>query len=411
MIDERPPQSRPQRHRLIRAVLVVAPPAAAFTTYGLLLDHLSESWFKVDVLRYLLALLAAGVVWLGLALVRRLPSVAGLLAESPVIGPAAGSGTRAEPGPTVLALAEGAKQQVLDAVTGHLDHPALRGWGQFLGDGAPPSATGTSYGLRLVLALDLRDPRLDRAMLVRTLLALQCEAGGWASTSQRGVARPEVTAWALGAACRAGLERDERVRLTALLEDVTKKDVSGLNKTTVVTTVLSTLTEVPPSAALVAELADLLITRLGRRDERVGWGETLSERQVPSLAHTARAVVALRRAAGVLPHHARLDEVIRAGVGWLVTADDLSNGRERLRRQEGMQHETLTIDHFTAAWVAKALLICGDPDPVALRRAVAAVLAQQENGIWQWEQGPRPIWMTYQGLSVIRDYAMRRPVL
>ncbi|MBF8189141.1 hypothetical protein ITP53_26100 [Nonomuraea sp. K274] len=88
MIEHSLPEDGIARGRVLRTFFLAAPPVTAFTVYGVLIDHLPESWFTLDVLRYLLALLASGVVWLGLASLRRLPAVAALLAEP--AAPAAG---------------------------------------------------------------------------------------------------------------------------------------------------------------------------------------------------------------------------------------------------------------------------------------------------------------------------------
>jgi hypothetical protein len=404
VIDDSLRTSGVSRHRALKAVLTAGPPAAAFTAYGVLIDHLPDTWFALDGLRYLLALLAAGVIWLGLAALRRLPAVAQPLDDA---GPATEIPAVSWPAPSSLSMV--AKRKLIDTSRSMPDHSELRGWCQFLDEALPPSATGTSYGLRLVLALDLHHPLLDRAMLVRTLMALQCEGGGWAARSQRGIGRPEVTSWALGAVSRAGLDPAEQARLVALLEDITRKDQVGLERTTVISTVVATLAEVAPASPLLPELAHYLVTSATRSRDGAGWGERLVNSPSPSTAHTARAIVALRRAADVLPHHGELDDSVEAGLAWLVRSRDLADRSERLRRPVGANLDTITIDHFTVAWVAKALLACDDPAPAMLRDSMETILARQENGIWRWQE-VRPIWMTYQGLSVVRDYAMRRPM-
>lgn len=404
MIDDSPRTSGVSQHRALRTVFTAGPPVAAFTSYGVLIDHLPDDWFAIDGLRYLMALLAAGVIWLGLAALRRLPAFAHPLSEE---GTAAEAPTVSWPAPSSLSMA--AKRKLIDTSRSVPDRSELHGWCQFLDEALPPSATGTSYGLRLVLALDLHHPLLDRAMLVRTLMALQCEGGGWAARSQRGIGRPEVTSWALGAVCRAGLDPTEQARLVALLEDITRKDQVGLERTTVVSTVVSTLAEVAPASPLLPDLAHCLVASATRSRDGAGWGERLVNSPSPSTAHTARAIVALRRAADVLPNHGDLDDAVGAGLAWLVKSRDPADRSERLRRPVGANLDTITIDHFTVAWVAKALLACDNPAPAMLRDSIETILSRQENGIWRWQE-VRPIWMTYQGLSVVRDYATRRPL-
>lgn len=145
--------------------------------------------------------------------------------------------------------------------------------------------------------------------------------------------------------------------------------------------------------------------------------------------HTARAVVTLDRAARVLGEDARQRAVREEGLRWLLAgaalpggAFDLDDCQEEVRRpgQEDPWHqELLSVRHFSAAWVARALMTDGARKIAAegvglpvweerLTAAVARVRGMQQGGVWRWDEGPmgHPVWMTYQGLSVLRRHAL-----
>ena len=100
-------------------------------------------------------------------------------------------------------------------------------------------------------------------------------------------------------------------------------------------------------------------------------------------------------------------------VQWLVARNSLGNHTEQIRRFVSDTHpwELVTIGHFTAAWVARALLAASPEDlPEAsalLGEAVRRVWDSQQNGIWESEDHGGPVWMTYQGARVLRDFALR----
>jgi hypothetical protein len=61
--------------------------------------------------------------------------------------------------------------------------------------------------------------------------------------------------------------------------------------------------------------------------------------------------------------------------------------------------------------VARALLPLPPADPGGIDNlldvAVRRVWQAQRDGLWEWDNGDRPLWMSYQGACVVRDYAMR----
>ncbi|MFD0967055.1 hypothetical protein [Plantactinospora endophytica] len=413
---------RPGLRGLARHLAALGPFALIFATYSLLIDHLPDQWFRQDSVRYLFAALAALCVGMTLRWLLQRPSV-----QRVVDPPTAPGGTlpgqrRPDDAPAVVESAkqilDGTRSRILaDLRTASGVNGELYGWSQFIADKVPPSAIGTSYGLRIALALDIRHPRLDRRRLVENVVALQKPSKGWVARSQRDVARPEVTAWVLAALVRAGLDPDVREKNVEQLERMMSPGVDpiGYASVSVLTSVIAALAEVAPTSEKLEELTALLVAGAIRQDagpgpRQLSWGRTLGDGERSSVPHTARAVVALHQAAAVIKQGRRqqLNEAVDLGIEWLTHNPDLAMKDEHLRRLAGDARDIIYIGHFTPAWVARALMIgeVGDRLP-SLRRAVRAVLKHQENGVWKWkEQQVDPTWMTYQGVLVVRDYSM-----
>ncbi|GAA1360740.1 hypothetical protein ACFPK5_05050 [Streptomyces beijiangensis] len=318
----------------------------------------------------------------------------------------------------------------------------LTGWPHSLGEGDPPvrpTAYGTVYGLLISLELGLPDARLRTSDLVDTLWRLRLDGGGWAARSQGAMARAEVTALVLGALARAGadpvrLAEEAAICETLLTQD---RDPSGYDVSFVVTTVIRGLLKAAPSAAALPRLRDALVDGAVVDPERRhlhAWGSRLTaprgETLAPTAVHTAQAVVALERAAKTLGEDRQARLVREDGIRWLLSCPqeehtacpDLANKYGVVRRRSPLdpdQREQLTVRHFGAAWLARALMSTGAREVAAedlhedvwqrqLAGAVGSVWAQQQDGIWRWADGDldRPLWMTYQGLSVLRRHAL-----
>jgi hypothetical protein len=122
-------------------------------------------------------------------------------------------------------------------------------------------------------------------------------------------------------------------------------------------------------------------------------------------------VVALSRASQVLGADAAADAAIEQAVRWLSLCGRPRNQVEQIRRVVTEDRwDILAVNHFTAAWVADAIMASasatGAEAGPALDEAIRRVRLAQRNGIWEWEDRDRPIWMTYQGVRVLRDYAL-----
>ncbi|MER7373833.1 hypothetical protein [Streptomyces lanatus] len=378
--------------------------------------------------------------WLAAGLLR-----ARTAASAPAVGPAALAPGAPGPLPRVFAAAyDSLVEQV--SVVEDPEHGRLTGWPHSLGEDTPsrPTPVGTAYGLHIMLDLGVPEGRLSTGELVDTLWRLRLPGGGWSARSQGSEARPEVTALVLGALARAGASAE---RLAAEVDRCTdgftrQLDRTGHESTHVVTTVLRGLLRAAPRSEVLPVLREALADGAisdPRRDHLRCWGYRLQPPYGnPSPLHTAQAVVALDRAARVMGEEgnaraARARAAREDGIRWLLSCPDaphdicpdLANLHEEVRRprtDDPTRHEVLNVRHFTASWLARALLSPGALDiaraegledelRVRLDGALAAVWAGQTDGIWLWGRDDsteqrRPMWMTYQGLSALRAHAV-----
>jgi hypothetical protein len=414
--------------RLVQEAVKLGPFAFVLGSYGILADYLPEDWFGEAWVLHAFAVTCAIVVGLVGWRITQIRAIRRLAGDVTVTrSPRAPVPRRpSDPMPSVHEILEGARRQLVeDCHDGRAGDTSILGWAQFFGDDRGPGAVGTSYGIRLMLALEVSDARIDRRRLVDTLLALQRAGGGWSGRSQRDVARPEVTSWVLQAAVRLGLEPTVRSALVTKLVEITEpgRDRVGMEHTTVLTAAIATLAEVEPGsprlAQLLRTLVDTAVVADDGRERVAAWPEWPRRGSSPSTAHTARAVVALHRAANAISPETnaelRLQHMSDAGVRWLVRHADLDPVDERLRRGDrrvSIDVDELIVLHFTAAWVTRALLCISTPldGPTheLLHRAVQHVVSAQRDGVWRWRDSePRPVWMTYQGVQALRAYALR----
>ncbi|MEU9112714.1 hypothetical protein AB0D04_13145 [Streptomyces sp. NPDC048483] len=410
-------------------------PATAFAVFQALLGVL-PSQLAGEAARYGVAATAGvgvgAVVWLAAAL---LHARAAAGARSAVAAPAP---SPVGPLPELMDGAYEALRRGLSVIDVPGSGP-LTGWPHSLAESDPPihppvypTAFGTAYGLHLLLDIAPLDGRIRVGEVAETLWRLRLPGGGWAARSQGGGARPEVSAIVLGALARAGADprllQSEVRSCEALLDS--EHDAPGLANTYVVTNVLRGLLRAAPGSAALGGLRRVLVngaTADPVRGNHRCWGAALAtgrRNPAPSAAHTARAVVTLDRAAQVLGEDERQRAVREEGLRWLLAsgAANLENCQEDVRRpgqEDPLHQELLSVRHFTAAWVARALMTDGARRVAAdgaglpvweaqLTAAVARVHGMQRGGVWRWDDGPmgHPVWMAYQGLSVLRRHAL-----
>lgn len=298
----------------------------------------------------------------------------------------------------------------------------LTGWSHFLDESLTrtrPTAVGTAYGLKLALALE-RNGSLNRSALAETLWKLRKPDGGWAARTQSGVGRPEITALVLGTLSAAGFESAALTEAVGAFEESLSpgKDPVGMSSTYVVSAAIRGLVSAGPASARLPELRALLLAGAIQdpgQDNLLCWSDRFTPKRdqvlQPSVPHTAQAVVALARAGTVLGDDAPSRSALVQATRWLVGQPGAANQVEHLRRIVTEEHwEMHAIRHFTAAWKARAIM-ASYPASVpeagsALVDAVRQVWQAQAGGVWHLDANDRPVWMTYQGARVLRDYAM-----
>ena len=301
----------------------------------------------------------------------------------------------------------------------------LTGWPHFFNEPIAhrrPTAIGTAYGLKLALVLGEQDYGLDRSGLAATLWKLQRPDGGWAVRTGTGISRPEVSALVLGTLASCGFDAALLAAAGTTFESALSPGVDSVavERTYIASAVMRGLIRTRPGSSRLAQLRTAMLSGAIQDPDNgnlLCWSGRLkadgNEALVPSIVHTAQAVVALVRTSYVLGDDTQSRTTVDQAVRWLSTRRDLSNQTEQIRRFVRDNHpwETLTVRHFTAAWAARALLLASPTDlpgaEALLGQAIRQVCQSHHDGYWEWDDGDRPLWMSYQGASVVRDYAMR----
>jgi hypothetical protein len=128
----------------------------------------------------------------------------------------------------------------------------------------------------------------------------------------------------------------------------------------------------------------------------------------PSTVHTARAICSIAQA----PPETTTDLVPTAvkAIRWLERQRRYNDVYDIIERSSDKDIEILNMRHFAAAWAGRALAIGCRWTEVqidALRFAEDQILrSAHSDGLWRWESGEQPIWMTFQGLRTLRDIAL-----
>lgn|SRR6266702_3872997 len=419
-------ESRHGTLRLLHKVSALAPLAVGYGAFQAVLSSLPPSLSYAD-LHYLCSVacgIAAGGVTGCAVLWARLSSAKDSAATRALVPGIHDRGARHRP--DTMSLFRTAYLALLGSLV-TFDDPALgrlTGWPHFFHEAEAsyrPTPYGTAYGLKLAVVLGDQDGRLDRASLGDTLWKLRRPDGGWASRTQGSVGRPEVTALVLGALASVGSDSTRLAEAGAHLESMigTGNDPVAITSTYIVSALIRELARIRPQSPLLTQLRTNLLAGAvqdPQQENLLCWGPSLdtgnSQAPVPTSAHTAMAVLALSRARLVATDGARSQSALEQGARWLTRDRNLENQTEQIRRFVTEDHwESLTVRLFTSAWVSKAVLAVGTDIPGAsdlLEEAVARVIHAQHDGIWEWENSERPIWMSYQGASTVRAYALCR---
>jgi hypothetical protein len=302
----------------------------------------------------------------------------------------------------------------------------LIGWPHFFNDPsahARPNAIGTAYGLKLMLLLDAQPHAIDPRALATTLWKFRRPDGGWAARTGTGFSLPEVSALVIGALAAAGSGTMELAAACEMFERSLSQglDPMAIERTYVVSAIIRGLVRVHPQSENLTALRTALLSGAIRGPDQhnlIYWSDRMPRESdealdlPPSPAHTAQAIVALVRARDVLGEDLQSRITLNQAVRWLASDRRLDNQTEQIRRpaRDSQPWDRLTVRHFTAAWVARALLALPTGLPEArslLTDAVDQVWNYYREGYWEWDDGDRPTWMAYQGTCVLRELASR----
>jgi hypothetical protein len=410
---------------LLRKLSVVAPLAAAYASFQAVLSSLPPS-LSYENIHYLLAVISgfatAALVYCGILFARKTSDYAAAGPPSPSSSPQLRKNSGA-PGIDVPAIAGMCYRALLDTVVS-FDDPELgrlTGWPHFFHEasaGYRPTAYGTAYGLKMALALGNADGRLDRAALAETLWKLRRSDGGWASRTQGTVGRPEVTAVVLGALAAAGCDEARLAKAGDVFELMIapEADSTAMTSTYILSSVIRELVRIRPHSPRLAQLRAILVNGTVQDPHHDGllcWPARLgtSSSQVPSVAHSAMAVVALARVRQVAGDDNQSRLALEQAVHWLTLNGSLANQSEQIRRFVTVDHyEPLMVNLFTAAWTARALMAVQADDlsgtESLLNDAIKTITRSQDKGVWRWPDGSNPVWMTYQGISTLQAFAL-----
>jgi hypothetical protein len=320
----------------------------------------------------------------------------------------------------VMRVAEALLERLSEAEPTSRGHGPIRpryGWANDLEvPGETLTALATAYGVKSLLAIGARDPRLDLARIRHELLRCEASGGGWSSIND-GSPVAETTAVVLGALRELAEPHnavDKRIgHLMRILGSAV--DSRGRKHTYVLAVCLLTLSRLPVDDSLARPLIDELLTMSTEMGPTRWWpllikqGVT-SPQPSPSTAATARAVCALT-AWGRRLGDAELLSSALAGRRWLEANARLDPDWEIVGHDGGPD----VVNHFPAAWVLRAVLDAGgDPDGRTAVSAVREIAAQFDVrvGLWRLSAagGSLPIWMTYQAVVALRGWALARGV-
>jgi transcriptional regulator with XRE-family HTH domain len=304
--------------------------------------------------------------------------------------------------------------EVFDVVGSRLVHAVRRdpndpecvGWAQSIDDERRPSPWSTALAVRTLLLLDRVD--VDMRQIARTMSRRQ-HAGGW-SNRELDVPRPDVTAVVLGTLTRVGRSgtADLEAAWTWLSESMGAAD---RRRTFVLSTVLENLAQLRPDHPFVEELVRLLLDARMNDGTLPAWASVAAANPhlvQPSVAHTARAVVALRTANAGLGRP-EAEDAIGQAAEWLCVERNDDGITESVRVNPNRRDLDVSVDHFTSAHVVRALV--GQPGVPEDRLAGAFATLWKSyaptEGLWAWKaDGRLPIWMSHDAVAALRAAAL-----
>jgi transcriptional regulator with XRE-family HTH domain len=325
----------------------------------------------------------------------RRPGRAEPVTSAPAHGPSRGL--------TLAEVFEGLADRLVEGVVHDPDDPGCLGWAHGIGPGGRPTPWSTALGVRALLLLDRAE--VDLSAVARTLGQRQ-HHGGW-SNRALDLPRPEVTAVVLATLHRIGDGGADLDQAWARLgELITPEDH---HRPFVLSTVLENVAQIRPDSPLVEQLAQrLLAARIDFQGTRA-WasiGNQEPDRVEPSAAHTARAIVALRRAPAHLDRPDVADGIAEA-MQWLATNRNDDGVTEILRIDPEHRGWDVPVDHFTSAHVVRALTDA-PVDQQRLNTALATLWSSYvpTERLWAWKHDGRlAVWINHDAVVALRSAA------
>jgi hypothetical protein len=265
------------------------------------------------------------------------------------------------------------------------------------------TAASTAFGIRTMLLLE-DGLAADLVPVAESLKKMAFDAGGYAGREQSGP-RPEATAAVLNALRRTAATEDFDAHIAQM--------ETGLGdfercRPFILTTMLETGLLFKPATPLMETLVDSLLAARRPYGDLLLWPEKTEALLIdpaPSVAHTARAVRVLAGVQAIAPADP-VQEALEQAVAWLIEQPYLHNAYEVIERPIGGRPEPVHVRHFTATWVVKALVSAGVPaGHPAVGKAVARIWDSYGGdiaGMWAWDNGDLPIWMTFDAIEALR---------
>jgi transcriptional regulator with XRE-family HTH domain len=317
-----------------------------------------------------------------------------------------------EPPVTLLEVFRRVAATLRGCVTRSPDGTPL-GWphdlGQLSGQATPVS---TAFALRTLLLLE-GHLAPDLLPVVENLKSMSYR-GGYSTREQTGP-RPEITASVLSAlhlVDGTAAFAKEISQLQRELHDFEK------SRPFILTTMLEASLQLNGSGQLTEVLIESLLNARRPSGNLLLWPEKSDPLLIdpaPSVAHTARAVRALSTARTVQADD-RIDEAVDQAVAWLLEQREFGNTADVIDRPlpgGGGRIESVFTRHFTAAWVARALISAGVPTShPTVSTAVAQIwdsYAGNTAALWKWENGDLPGWMTFDAIDALRLASLAAP--
>jgi len=295
------------------------------------------------------------------------------------------------------------------------------GWNHFLGS---PEVTpfGTAYGLHVMNFLNAGSSefRQAKSSIRDTLLRMRRKNLCWSASSLGEPGQPIETAVVLGALARL-LTEEELAAAIQRFEKLVEADDSRvvLDSTFGASLIAQTLGDHAPQSEVLARAVATLIqgARTDTRGRIVCWQQrsfaspdrcTGQEFGEPSVAHTAHALITLRRVHEQTQGRLGLaSDDLKTAAQWLLSSDWRSTF-EIIQESDGKQ---LAMSHYTAPLAMIALLLCEiDPGDPRISATAEELWRGQDKGLWWFGEVKWPVWATLVCLQALTEFTFRSGV-